>query len=321
MSAFLGIDIAKKKFDAALLRNGKFKTKVFDNSPTGFNTLTTWLKDLDVSKVHICMEATGCFYESLALFLSGSEYLVSVINPFQIKSFGESMLSRTKTDKADARVIAKFCEALIPPQWQPDPPEIRALRDLGRRRDALINMRTQEMNRDSVENPRVISSIQSIVAILEEEIEQISRLIKEHINNNPDLKCKSDLLRTIPGVGDVTIEAILSEVNGFDKFKSATQVVAYMGLSPREKTSGSSVRGKAHICKTGNTRLRKVLFMPAMVAIQHNPAVKALYDRLKSKSKNGFIIACACMRKLMHIIFGVIKNNKPFDPCLHLKSG
>lgn len=321
MSAFLGIDIAKKKFDAALLRDGKFKTKVFDNSTTGFNTLTTWIKDLDVGKVHICMEATGSFYERLALFLSESGFLVSVINPFQIKSFGESMLSRTKTDKADARVIARFCEALIPPPWQPDPPKIRALRDLGRRRDALINMRTQEMNREAVENPRVITSIKSIMAVLEEEIEQISQLIKDHINSHPDLKRKSDLLRTIPGVGDVTIETILSEVNGFEKFKSATQVVAYMGLSPREKTSGSSVRCKAHICKTGNTRLRKVLFMPAMVAIQRNPSVKALYDRLKAKSKNGFIIACACMRKLMHIIFGVIKNNKPFDPLLHLNNG
>lgn len=321
MSAILGIDIAKKKFDAALLRGGKFKTKVFDNSLTGFTALTAWLTSLNVDKVHICMEATGNYYESLALYLSSSGHLVSVVNPFQIKSFGQSMLSRTKTDKADARLIAKFCEALNPPYWEPDPPEIRTLRDLGRRREALINMRTQEMNREPVENPRVIKSIRSIVETLDNEIEEIAKLIRDHINNHPDLKHKSDLLRTIPGVGDVTIEAVLSEVNGFEKFTSAAQVVSYMGLSPREKSSGSSVRGRAHICKTGNKRLRKVLFMPAMVAIQRNPAVKALYDRLKAKSKNGFIIACACMRKLMHIIFGVIKNNKPFDPYLHLVKG
>jgi transposase len=173
MTAFLGIDVAKKKFDAALLREGKFKTKIFDNSQTGFHALLTWLNGLNVEKVHVCMEATGNLYEGLALFLYDASYEVSVINPFQIKSFGKTMLSRTKTDKADARLIAKFCEAIIPPLWEPDLPEIRALRDLGRRRDALINMRTQEKNREIVENPRVIQSIQAIVAILDKEIEEI----------------------------------------------------------------------------------------------------------------------------------------------------
>jgi len=320
ISAILGIDIAKKKFDAALLRDGKFKNKVFENSSAGFEELAAWLKHHGVEKVHACMEATGILYEDLATFLNDAGQIVSVINPFQIKSFGESILSRTKTDKTDAKLIARFCEAVNPITWQPDPPEIRKLQALGRRRDALVSMRTQEINRESSSNAAVRESVQAVIEMLNQQIEQITELIKEHIDNNPDLKNKSSLLKSIPGVGDATIEAILSEVNGFENFKSVEQVVAYMGLSPQEKTSGSSVKGKSHICKTGNIRLRKILYMPSLVAMQHNPAVRALYERLKAKSKNGLIIACACMKKLIQIMYGVLKNNKPFDPAYNIKN-
>ena len=319
MPLSLGIDIAKKKFDAALLRDGKFKTKVFENTPTGFAALSDWLKQHGADKVHACMEATGILYEGLALFLADAGHDVSVVNPLQIKSFGESILSRTKTDKADARLIARFCEAIVPTLWLPDPPEIRQLKALGRRREALIEMRTQELNRDYSAESRIQESIQAIISVLNKEIDDISQRIKEHINNHPDLKNKSDLLRSIPGVGDVCIEAVLSETNGFANFSKVEQVIAYMGLSPKEKSSGSSVRGKSCLCKTGNRRLRKVLYMPALVAMQHNPMVKVFSQRLKEKAKNGKLIACACMKKLVQIMFGVLKNNQPFDPAYNVK--
>ncbi|MHB8709490.1 MAG: IS110 family RNA-guided transposase, partial [Desulfuromonadales bacterium] len=314
MSAALGIDIAKKKFDVALLRDGKFKTKVFDNSPAGFAALKDWLRFHGTDKVHACMEATGILFEGLATFLADEGHEVRVTNPLQIKAFGESLLSRTKTDKADARLIARFCETMKPSLWQPDPPEIRQLKALGRRRDALIAMRTQEINRDISAHNRVQASIRTVVSVLDQEIDDISRQIRDHIDNHPDLKNKSDLLRSIPGVGDVSIEAILSETNGFANFSKVEQVVAYMGLSPKEKSSGSSVRGKVSVCKTGNRRLRKILYMPALVAMQHNPMIKELAQRLKQKAKHGRVIACACMKKLIHIMFGVIKNNLPFNP-------
>ena len=317
--AVLGVDIAKKKFDVALLRNGKYKTKVFENSETGFKALAAWLAQQKVEKVHACMEATGVLYEGLALFLYNASHRVSVTNPFQIKSFGESVLSRTKNDKADARLIARFCEAIQPIEWQPAPPEIKKLQALGRRKDALISMRTQEINREPSADAAVRESIQTVVEMLNQQIDQITTLIKAHIKKHPDLKSKSDLLKSIPGVGDATIEAILSEINGFENFKSIEQIVAYIGLSPQEKTSGSSVRGKSHICKTGNIRLRKILYMPSLVAMQHNPIVRALYVRLKAKSKHGLIIACACMKKLVHIMYGVLKNNTPFNPVYNVK--
>jgi transposase len=112
----------------------------------------------------------------------------------------------------------------------------------------------------------------------------------------------------------------LSEINAFEGFETVEKVVAFMGLSPKEKTSGTSVRGRSSLCKIGSARLRKILYMPALTTIQYNPLIKALYNRLKEKSKNGMIIACACTKKLVHIIYGVIKNGKPFDPAYNAKT-
>ena len=319
-AAILGIDIAKKKFDVALYVGSKYKHKTVANTQAGFEELSAWLVKNGIDKIYACMEATGILWEALATYLHQAGHVVSVVNPARIKAFGESELARTKNDKADAKLIARFCEAMKPTPWQPDPLEIKTLQALGRRRDALIAMRTQELNRDISTDPVVNSSIQSMIGFLNKEIEQITKLIKDHIDNHPDLKRKRDLLKSIPGVGDVASEAVLSEFNGFENFERIEQVIAYMGLSPKERSSGSSIRGKAQICKTGNVRLRKALYMPALVASQRNPAVKALYHRLKAKSKNGLIIACACMKKLVHIMFGVIKNNKPFNPAYHLKT-
>jgi transposase len=320
MKTVLGIDLAKKKFDVALLNNGKCRSKVFVNNPAGFSSLLTWLEKNDVQSVHACMEATGSYGEALAKFLHEAGHSVSVTNPARIKAFGQSELLRTKNDKTDAKLIARFCEKMVPTLWQPPAAEIEYLRGLGRRRDALVNMRTQEINRKENSNETVNLSVQSVLVCLNNEIEQISKLIKEHISKHPDLKHKHDLLNSISGVGPSTIEVILSEINAFEGFETVEQVVAYIGLSPKENTSGTSLKGKSAICKTGNARLRKALYMPALSAIIHNPIVRALYLRMKEKSKNGMVIACACMKKLVHLIYGVIKTNKPFDPAYTQKT-
>jgi len=320
MTAILGIDVAKNKFDVALYRNGKYKGKSFHNKLPGFDALVAWLKKHEATSVHACMEATGAYGDALARFLFDAGCTVSVVNPSRIKAYGESELLRTKNDKTDAKLIARFCEAHKPVAWKPDPPEIEHLRMLGRRRDALIGMKVQEINRLGGSDVAVNESVQKVIAFLDAEIEQISAAIKEHISKHDGLRKKQQLLKSIPGVGDVTAEAILSETNGFEGFGTVEQVVAFMGLSPKEHSSGSSVKGKSKLCKIGNARLRKVLYMPALSAIQCNPCVAALYKRLKAKSKNGMIIACACMKKLVHIIYGVIKNGKPFNPAYNIKT-
>lgn len=312
--ANLGIDIAKNKFQAALLKNEKYKSKSFDNKLPGFIALLAWLKHREPGEVHICLEATGNYGDNLAKFLFENGYTVSVVNPSRIKAFGQSELLRNKNDEIDAKLIARFCEKMKPAAWEPDPPEIEHLRMLGRRRDVLISMRTQEINRRGNPDQSVNESIEKVITFLDQEIEQITQSIKDHIEKNDDLKRKRDLLSSIKGVGDVLIEAILSETNGFARFERIEQVVAYMGLSPKEKTSGTSVKGRPSLCKIGSARLRKALYMPALSASRCNPFVRALFQRLKEKSKNGIVIACACMKKLVHLMFGVLRNGTPFDP-------
>lgn len=314
MVSILGVDVAKKKVDVALLKNGKYKEKSFDNKLSGFTSLLNWLKKHDCGHIHACLEATGTYGYDLSKFLFENGITVSVVNPSRVKAFGESELLRNKNDHIDAKLIARFCEKMTPPAWQPDPPEIEHLRMLGRRRDDLVAMRTQEMNRLGNPDAFVNESIEKLISFLNQEIEQISKDIEDHINRNDDLKKKRDLLMTIKGVGKVVAEAILSETNGFARFDRIEQVVAFMGLSPKEKTSGTSVKGRPSLCKIGSARLRKILYMPALSATRSNPFVRALYERLTAKSKNGMVVACACMKKLVHLMFGVLKSGKPFDP-------
>jgi transposase len=310
----LGIDIAKQKFDAALLIDGKIKHKTCKNSTEGFETLMLWLERQGIQKVHACLEATGSYGEDLAIYLHEAGHEVSIVNPARIKGFGQSELIRTKTDKIDAGLIARFCLAMKPDLWIPPSPEIRSLRALVRRADSLIDMRSQEKNRLSTAHESVISLIKEHIAYLDHEIERIRRQIADLIGQNPHLKRRKELLDSIPGIGKVTIPHILAELDDLEKFSHVREMVAFIGLAPKETLSGSSIKGKPRLCKIGHARLRKALYMPALVSIQRNPVMIAFYDRLKEKGKNGKVIVCAIMRKLVHVIFGVLKSGKKYDP-------
>ena len=310
----LGIDIAKQKFDAALLIDGKTKHKTCKNSAEGFETLMLWLEKQGIRKVHACLEATGNYGEDLAIYLHEAGHIVSIVNPARIKGFAQSELLRTKTDKLDAALIARFCLAMKPSPWSPPSPEIRSLRALVRRADSLIDMRSQEKNRLSTAHESVFLLIKEHIAYLDQEIEKIRRQIADLIGQNPHLKRKKDLLDSIPGIGKATIPAILAELDDLEKFNHVRELVAFIGLAPKETLSGSSIKGKPRLCKIGHARLRKALYMPALVSIQCNPVVIAFYNRLKDKGKNGKVIVCAIMRKLVHIIFGILKSGKKYDP-------
>ncbi|HWR72704.1 MAG TPA: IS110 family transposase [Nitrospirota bacterium] len=315
MSApILGIDVAKQKIEVALLVEGKIKNKSFKNAAEGFEALAVWLRKLGRERVHACLEATGNYGEDLAIFLHEAGHTVSVVNPARIKGFAQSELIRTKTDKIDAGIIARFCLAMKPEAWTPPSPEIRSLRALARRADNLIDMLTQEKNRLGTAHDSVIPLIKGHIVYLEDEIEKLRSQIADLIDRNPDLKRKKDLLASIPGIGKVTIAALLAELDDLDRFKHVRELVAFIGLAPKETLSGSSIKGKPRLCKTGHARLRKALYMPALVSIQCNPLMIAFYRRLKEKGKNGKVIVCAIMRKLVHVIFGVLKSGKMYDP-------
>jgi transposase len=310
----LGIDIAKQKFDVALLVDGKTKHKTCKNSAEGFETLMIWLERQGIQKVHACLEATGNYGEDLAIYLHEAGHTVSIVNPARIKGFGQSELIRTKTDKIDAALIARFCLAMKPGSWTPPSPDIRYMKALVRRVDSLIDMRSQEKNRLSTAHGHVIVLIKEHIAYLDQEIEKIRKQIADLIGRNPQLKQRKELLDSIPGIGKATIPHLLAELNDLDKFTHVREMVAFIGLAPKETLSGSSIKGKPRLCKIGHARLRKALYMPALVSIQCNPVMIAFYNRLKEKGKNGKVIVCAIMRKLVHVIFGILKSGKKYDP-------
>ena len=310
----LGIDIAKQRMEVALLVDGKVKNKSFRNTMEGFETLSLWLKKLGIPKVQACLEATGNYGEDLAIYLHEAGHLVSMVNPARIKGFAQSELIRTKTDKIDAGIIARFCLAMKPEPWIPPSPEIRVLRALVRRADSLIDMLTQEKNRLGTAHESVIPLIKDHMGYLNKEIKKVRGQIADLIDQNPNLRQKKELLASIPGIGKATIAVILAELDNLEKFNHVRELVAFIGLAPKETLSGSSIKGKPRLCKVGHARFRKALYMPALVSIQCNPVMLAFYNRLKEKGKNGKVIVCAIMRKLVHLIFGILKSGKKFDP-------
>jgi transposase len=310
----IGVDIAKLKFDVACLVAGKYKHKTFTNDAPGHAALSTWLAaHCGDAKPLICMEATGSYSLPLADFLACQGHAVSLVNPAKIHAFAKSELSRAKTDKADAKLIARYAFTMNPPLWTPPPANIRELQALVRRVEHLLGMIRMERNRQDTANAAIAHSIGTVLATLDAELQATRQAIRDHINNHPDLKQRGDLLATIPGIGDASIAHLLVALSQHHAFINAKQVVAFAGLAPALRQSGQWT-GNTHIAKNGDALLRKALYMPALCALRFNPPIRASCQRLKANGKNGKAIACAAMRKLIHIAFGVIKSGKPFDP-------
>jgi transposase len=320
-NVYLGIDVAKAKLDCALrMPDGKYKHKVVDNNLKGFKLLSEWLSKQAAQlapTTHVCMEATGVYWEAVAEYLATQGMIVSVINPAQIKAFGTSRMVRTKTDKVDAKLIAEFCFERHPASWQAPSPGELTLRAMVLRLDALQNMRTQESNRLDVARDAVKAGIESHIAWLDTEIKALSALIRDHMNDDPDLKSKQALLDSVPGLGERTIAVLLSFYANLDRFSNARQAVAFAGLDPRQHESGSSVKGKPRMSKIGHAFLRKALYMPAMVTLYKTAWGKRFRERLAASGKPPKLIIGAMMRKLVHVAFGVLKSGKTFDSALH----
>jgi transposase len=313
----LGIDISKAKFDVALLKNNskdKIKSKVFANTPEGFVQLQEWLESQGVSKLHGCMEATSIYGNALARFLFAAGYVVSIVNPSRPKAFGRSELSRTKTDRADAKVIARFCAALQPAPWTPPALEIEQLQALVHRLDSLTTMQQQEQNRLETVDPILVEAITAHIDFLKQQVIATQQLIRDLFERYPALKAQRDLLISIPGIAAATATVILAEIRDVATFDSADQLAAFAGLTPHEFSSGSSVHGKPRLSKIGNSRLRKALYMPAIVARRYNPLIQVFCDRLLAKGKSKMAMIGAAMHKLLRQVFGVLKSQLPFDP-------
>ena len=315
----LGIDVAKAKLDCALrLTSGKFRHKVVDNTPAGFKALDSWLAKECATTLHVCMEATGTYWEAIAEHLAERPATtVSVINPAQIKAFGASQMVRTKTDKADAKLIAQFCAERTPEPWQAPTPAEKTLRALVLRLDALQTMHTQESNRLEVARESVAEGIAKHLTWLDDEIARLSKAIRNHIDNDPMLKDKHCLLDSIFGLGECTTAMLLAFLAKPARFGNARQMAAFAGLDPRQHESGSSVRGKPRLSKVGHSFLRKALYMPAMVALYRTDWGKLFRERLAARGKPPMLIIGAMMRKLVQVSYGVLKSGQTFQPELH----
>lgn len=312
----LGIDIAKAKYVVSLRRvDQKRRQKSFPNTREGHLALVSWVDTYAAGPVHACLEATGTYGEAVATALVDAGHRVSVVNPAAVKAFAQSQLRRTKTDGVDADVLADFCAAHQPPGWTPWPREVRELQGLIRRREALIEMLTQERNRQAAGDlvAPVLASLTRHIAMLEAELADLDQQVDRHVDQHPSLRQQRALLVTIPGIGRSTAARLLAECRAITQFQSARAYAAFAGLVPRDHPSGT-LRRRARLAKTGSARLRLALYFPALTAMRFNPVLRLFSARLRAAGKPKMVVVAAVMRKLLHIVYGVLKHGRQFDP-------
>ena len=300
----------------ALLKDERLYHQQFANTDSGYPQIMVWMGRYGVDQAHVCLEATGQYGDGVAEYLYAHGQEVSVINPARIKHYGSSKLRRIKTDKADAQLIAEYGQREKPELWTPPSAAFKDLQAMVRHLDDLQAQRLQDTNRLSsgVHTPLVVEQLKALVAFVESQIQQTKKGIQAHIQSFPELKHAQDLLVTIPGIAQLTAARLLGEIRDFHQFDSARQLAAYAGLTPRVFLSGTSVHKKSRLSKTGNANLRKALYMPAISAKRWNPIIHVFCERLIQSGHKPMEVICAAMRKLLHLAFGVLKSNKPFDP-------
>lgn len=319
----LGIDVSKDKLDLALLGpDGKQCATTLSNDPEGFQSLLSWLDQhlngQACEQVHASLEASGGYEKQAALFLCEHNLMVSVVNPRRLAHYAESQLRRSKTDAADARLLARFTQRERPCLFEPPEASQRALREMTRGLQALKKERDRLKNqRERASHEAVADSLGRVLETLEDQIKELEGKIDAHIKGTPALNEQCELLETIPGVGRLTAMRVVAELGDTERFESARQAAAYAGLVPSHHESGTSVRRRSRLSKVGCGRLRKALYFPAITALRCNAAIRAFGNRLAERGKARMVIVGAAMRKLLHICYGVLKTGRPFDASLH----
>ena len=319
---YVGIDVAKLKFDVAFTFDGDdcifFQT--IENNQIGFKKLLKIVKKFEkkykTQSVHYCMEATGIYHCELCEYLQTySAHIVSVINPVQSKSFAKSHLLRTKNDKVDAMMLSQYAYSNKPKATSKLPEIIKKLRTYVRYQNALVKSLNREFGKlEGCIDEDEKNFIQEHIVFLKQQQKEIIERIKNLIKNDNFLNNQIKLLKTVDGIGDKSAWIILSELK-FDSIEtlSPKAQVCNAGLSPRHFDSGSSVKSRAHISKMGNKLIRKVLYMPALSRIKRENYFTAFYHRLIKNGKSHRQAQVAVMRKMLYVACGVLKNQTPFD--------
>lgn len=318
MKLYLGIDMGKFSFTSAICSDNlqwQIAHSEEKNLIEGWQILKEWVlkqsREMQASQVQLGVESTGGYEKPLVKwFRSNTNFEITVLNPVRVKRFAQSELSRTKNDINDARLIARYLAIRKPDPTPAIVPEIEELKIMVRHLEHLTRKQADEkVYLQMLTEATSRQQTQQIIQFYQEQIEQVKDRIHKHIDQHPNLRHQSELLQSIPGIGKITSAILLSEC-----IPSLTpkQQVAHAGLAPRQRQSGK-MNGKTQLCKTGNKRLRTALYLPTLCAIRHNPIIREFYLRLIGRGKPKMVAIGACMRKFVHIIVGVLKNQQYFN--------
>jgi len=307
---FFGIDISKDVFDVV---DPSKKHHQFKNDQSGFKVFGKLLNENSLC----VMEATGSYYQGLATWLFTHSFKVSVVNPLSVKRFIQMRLKTSKTDKMDAQMIRMYGESEQPKLWAPpskliiEATELHKLIELLVRQRAGLKNRLHALESKGITTPLVLTTVRRQIRNLSNEIAELElkleAVIKEY---EPDILTR---LCSIPGIGKRTAIYLIVLTHGFEKFESSRQLIAYFGLDPIIRESGSSIRGKSRISKTGDHQVRKLLFMCAFTACEHNKACRDIYQRITAKGKSKKLALIAVANKLLKQSLAIAKSGLYYD--------
>jgi transposase len=314
-----GIDVSKDVLDVSARRDGeRLETARFDNEAGGHQQLVRWLTKRGAT-ARVVLESTGTYSLDVALALQRAPGIaVMVANPRAVKHFAGALLQRSKTDLTAAAALREFAARMPFVGWQPPAPEVLALRGIARRIAALVVERTRERNRlhavrASAERLAVVvNDIEVNIRHLERRIELLTTEAVVLVNQHAELQRAFARLTSVRGIATHSAVQLLPELLVLPDDMTVRQWVAHAGLDPRACQSGTSVDKPARISKLGNAHIRRALFMPALVAVQHEPHVKAFFDQLVARGKKPIQAYVAVMRKLLHAIYGMFRTNTDF---------
>lgn len=316
----IGIDVDSINLVCRMHRRGQaFPEAIFSNDAAGHRKLVRWATKYGRT-ARVCIEATGVYSLPLALTLHrAARVQVMVVNPKAIKHFAIAILQRGKTDRIDAAIILEYLERMPFHPWQPPSEEVLEIQHISRRILQLNTELTRERNRHRAANrlgawARVVANDTAVnMRHLKRRIAHLEKAALDLIQSVPELAARFALLTSATGIADKTAPRLLAELSTLPDDMTGPQWVAHAGLDPRPYESGTSTNKPRRITKNGNRYLRDALFFPAMVATQHDPQVKAYYQHLIARGKKPMQAIVAVMRKLLLAIWGMFKNNKPWD--------
>ena len=308
MEKYVGIDISKRFFDVCFGVDGKVEHYDY----TKQEVKKCAMKISKYQPALVVLEATGGYEIELAAELQAQELAVAIVNPRRIRDFAKAIGQLAKTDKIDAQVIAKYASALKPQASVKIAPNARKIKALIARRSQLVAMRTAENNRLEHDfDKEVTKSIKQVIGFIEKQLAKVESEIKKLIDHDPEMKDKAELIKTMPGIGDTTAFMIVSELPELGNL-NRRQIASLVGVAPINRDSGT-FRGK-RMTGGGRKSVRTRLFMPTLVAIQHNAVIRKYYQRLLKNGKTKMTAVIACMRKMLVILNSMAEKKECWKP-------